>query len=183
MLPYVPLCTQGLWERELSWPGEADYRLLHRGKQTFHRGSLLQVATHFQCSSRTLPLEAAVPMRSFVPGFNFTNPRTLAACSKDGADPYVTFVLLPDKKATTKRRTATKKRDLNPEFNERWAGEEEQSRQRGKSFFFFCNNAVASSSIGSTLILLWRSPSKGGWTCRWRTACPSWAERGSSSGR
>nr|AAC34394.1 unknown [Takifugu rubripes] len=44
----------------------------------------------------------------------------LAACSKDGADPYVSFILLPDKKATTKRRTATKKRDLNPEFNERF---------------------------------------------------------------
>lgn len=53
----------------------------------------------------------------------FTTPhlprRALAACSKDGADPYVSFILLPDKKATTKRRTATKKRDLNPEFNER----------------------------------------------------------------
>uniref|UniRef100_A0A672I0L3 Extended synaptotagmin-like protein 1a n=1 Tax=Salarias fasciatus TaxID=181472 RepID=A0A672I0L3_SALFA len=46
--------------------------------------------------------------------------RALAACSKDGADPYVTFILLPDKKASTKRRTATKKRDLNPEFNERF---------------------------------------------------------------
>lgn len=50
----------------------------------------------------------------------FLHPhRALAACSKDGADPYVSFILLPDKKATTKRRTATKKRDLNPEFNER----------------------------------------------------------------
>ncbi|XP_028266222.1 extended synaptotagmin-1 [Parambassis ranga] len=46
--------------------------------------------------------------------------RALVACSKDGADPYVSFLLLPDKKATTKRRTATKKRDLNPEFNERF---------------------------------------------------------------
>lgn len=46
--------------------------------------------------------------------------RALAPCSKDGADPYVSFVLLPDKKATTKRRTATKKRDLNPDFNERF---------------------------------------------------------------
>ncbi|KAM7411909.1 hypothetical protein PAMA_021740 [Pampus argenteus] len=46
--------------------------------------------------------------------------RALAACSKDGADPYVSFILLPDKKATTKRRTATKKRDLNPEFSERF---------------------------------------------------------------
>ncbi|CAK6951461.1 extended synaptotagmin-1 [Scomber scombrus] len=46
--------------------------------------------------------------------------RSLASCSKDSADPYVSFILLPDKKATTKRRTATKKRDLNPEFNERF---------------------------------------------------------------
>ncbi|KAK2851402.1 hypothetical protein Q5P01_007678 [Channa striata] len=46
--------------------------------------------------------------------------RGLAACSKDGADPYISFILLPDKKATTKRRTSTKKRDLNPEFNERF---------------------------------------------------------------
>ncbi|XP_053706519.1 extended synaptotagmin-1 isoform X2 [Synchiropus splendidus] len=46
--------------------------------------------------------------------------RALAACSKDGADPYVTLILLPDKKATTKRKTSTKKRDLNPEFNERF---------------------------------------------------------------
>uniref|UniRef100_A0A8D0ANL0 Extended synaptotagmin 1 n=1 Tax=Sander lucioperca TaxID=283035 RepID=A0A8D0ANL0_SANLU len=44
----------------------------------------------------------------------------LQACSKDGADPYVSFILLPDKKATTKRRTVTKKRDLNPEFSERF---------------------------------------------------------------
>lgn len=53
--------------------------------------------------------------------------RTLAACSKDGADPYVSFILLPDKKGTTKRRTATKKRDLNPEFNERQEKAEEKA--------------------------------------------------------
>lgn len=46
--------------------------------------------------------------------------RALAACSKDGADPYVTFILLPDRKATSKRRTTTKKRDLNPDFNEKF---------------------------------------------------------------
>ncbi|KAM8830313.1 extended synaptotagmin-1 isoform 2-T2 [Synchiropus picturatus] len=46
--------------------------------------------------------------------------RALAACSKDGADPYVTLILLPDKKASTKRKTSTRKRDLNPEFNERF---------------------------------------------------------------
>ncbi|CAL8366671.1 unnamed protein product [Lota lota] len=46
--------------------------------------------------------------------------RALTSCSKDGADPYVSLLLLPDKKGASKRKTATKKRDLNPEFNERF---------------------------------------------------------------
>ncbi|KAJ8346813.1 hypothetical protein SKAU_G00282140 [Synaphobranchus kaupii] len=46
--------------------------------------------------------------------------RHLVACAKDGSDPYVTFILLPDKNRTTKRKTSVKKRDLNPEFNERF---------------------------------------------------------------
>ncbi|XP_046896617.1 extended synaptotagmin-1 [Hypomesus transpacificus] len=46
--------------------------------------------------------------------------RDLPACSKDGSDPYVSFILLPDKNRTTKRKTAIRKRDLNPEFNERF---------------------------------------------------------------
>uniref|UniRef100_A0A8C7JDY8 Extended synaptotagmin-like protein 1a n=1 Tax=Oncorhynchus kisutch TaxID=8019 RepID=A0A8C7JDY8_ONCKI len=40
--------------------------------------------------------------------------------AKDSSDPYVSFILLPDKNRTTKRKTITKKRDLNPEFNERF---------------------------------------------------------------
>ncbi|KAI1892259.1 hypothetical protein AGOR_G00131510 [Albula goreensis] len=46
--------------------------------------------------------------------------RNLAACAKDGSDPYVSFILSPDKNRTTKRKTSIKKRDLNPEFNERF---------------------------------------------------------------
>uniref|UniRef100_A0AAX7V7Y8 Extended synaptotagmin-like protein 1a n=1 Tax=Astatotilapia calliptera TaxID=8154 RepID=A0AAX7V7Y8_ASTCA len=59
--------------------------------------------------------------------------RALVARSKDGADPYVSFILLPDKKATTKRKTATKKKDLSPEFNERFDFDlsvEESSQRR-----------------------------------------------------
>uniref|UniRef100_A0A4W4HR72 Extended synaptotagmin-like protein 1a n=1 Tax=Electrophorus electricus TaxID=8005 RepID=A0A4W4HR72_ELEEL len=40
--------------------------------------------------------------------------------SKDGLDPYVSFILQPDKNRSTKRKTNVKKRDLNPEFNERF---------------------------------------------------------------
>uniref|UniRef100_A0A674B7U7 Extended synaptotagmin 1 n=1 Tax=Salmo trutta TaxID=8032 RepID=A0A674B7U7_SALTR len=58
---------------------------------------------------------------SLSPSSLFTS-RGLPACgsAKDSSDPYVSFILLPDKNRTTKRKTITKKRDLNPEFNERF---------------------------------------------------------------
>ncbi|KAK2825080.1 hypothetical protein Q7C36_019007 [Tachysurus vachellii] len=46
--------------------------------------------------------------------------RKLPSCSKEGSDPYVSFILHPDKNRNTKRKTSVKKRDLNPEFNERF---------------------------------------------------------------
>lgn len=45
--------------------------------------------------------------------------RGLLSQSKDGVDSYVSLMLLPDKSKVTKRKTAVKKRDLNPEYNER----------------------------------------------------------------
>ncbi|XP_034536870.1 extended synaptotagmin-1 isoform X2 [Notolabrus celidotus] len=46
--------------------------------------------------------------------------RGLMAQNKDGVDSYVSLMLLPDKSKATKRKTAVKKRDLNPDFNERF---------------------------------------------------------------
>ncbi|GAA6106984.1 extended synaptotagmin-1 [Tachysurus ichikawai] len=46
--------------------------------------------------------------------------RKLPSCSKEGSDPYVSFILHPDKNRNTKRKTSVKKRDVNPEFNERF---------------------------------------------------------------
>ncbi|XP_023810940.1 extended synaptotagmin-1 isoform X2 [Oryzias latipes] len=46
--------------------------------------------------------------------------RGLLAQSKDGVDSYVSLMLLPDKTKATKRKTAVKKKDLNPEYNERF---------------------------------------------------------------
>lgn len=45
--------------------------------------------------------------------------RGLLSQSKDGVDSYVSLMLLPDKSKATKKKTAVKKRDLNPEYNER----------------------------------------------------------------
>ncbi|XP_056157956.1 extended synaptotagmin-1 isoform X2 [Lampris incognitus] len=46
--------------------------------------------------------------------------RGLPSQNKDGVDSYVSLLLLPDKSKATKKKTAVKKRDLNPEYNERF---------------------------------------------------------------
>uniref|UniRef100_A0A3B4WM74 Extended synaptotagmin-1-like n=1 Tax=Seriola lalandi dorsalis TaxID=1841481 RepID=A0A3B4WM74_SERLL len=46
--------------------------------------------------------------------------RGLLSQSKDGVDSYVSLMLLPDKSKATKRKTAVKKRDHKPEYNERF---------------------------------------------------------------
>lgn len=45
--------------------------------------------------------------------------RGLLPQSKDAVDSYVSLMLLPDKNKATKKKTAVKKRDQNPEYNER----------------------------------------------------------------
>lgn len=46
--------------------------------------------------------------------------RGLLSQGKDGVDSYVSLMLLPDKSKATKKKTAVKKRDLSPEYNERF---------------------------------------------------------------
>ncbi|XP_051752534.1 extended synaptotagmin-1 isoform X2 [Ctenopharyngodon idella] len=46
--------------------------------------------------------------------------RGLVTSSKDSVDTYVSLILLPDKSKATKRKTSVKKKNLNPEFNERF---------------------------------------------------------------
>uniref|UniRef100_A0A3Q3FUU0 Extended synaptotagmin-like protein 1b n=1 Tax=Labrus bergylta TaxID=56723 RepID=A0A3Q3FUU0_9LABR len=46
--------------------------------------------------------------------------RGLTSQSKEGVDSYVSLMLLPDRNKASKRKTAVKKRDLNPEYNERF---------------------------------------------------------------
>uniref|UniRef100_A0AAQ5ZC50 Extended synaptotagmin-like protein 1b n=1 Tax=Amphiprion ocellaris TaxID=80972 RepID=A0AAQ5ZC50_AMPOC len=52
--------------------------------------------------------------------FLFSACRGLSSQGKDGIDSYVSLMLLPDKSKATKRKTAVKKRDLNPEYSERF---------------------------------------------------------------
>ncbi|XP_051996700.1 extended synaptotagmin-1-like [Xyrauchen texanus] len=46
--------------------------------------------------------------------------RGLVTSSKDGLDTFISLILLPDKSKATKRKTSVKKKNLNPEFNERF---------------------------------------------------------------
>lgn len=51
---------------------------------------------------------------------SFSMHRGLLSQGKDGVDSYVSLMLLPDKSKATKKKTAVKKRDLSPEYNERY---------------------------------------------------------------
>uniref|UniRef100_A0A3P9JUE8 Extended synaptotagmin-like protein 1a n=1 Tax=Oryzias latipes TaxID=8090 RepID=A0A3P9JUE8_ORYLA len=78
--------------------------------------------------------------------------RGLAPRSKDGADPYVSFILLPDKKATTKRRTTTKRKDLNPEFNERFEFDFSLEESTQRKLYLSVKNSVSFMSREKELI-------------------------------
>uniref|UniRef100_A0A8C1ZVJ6 Extended synaptotagmin-like protein 1b n=1 Tax=Cyprinus carpio TaxID=7962 RepID=A0A8C1ZVJ6_CYPCA len=56
--------------------------------------------------------------------------RGLVTSSKDSLDTYVSLILLPDKSKATKRKTSVKKKNLNPEFNERFGDVVEDAQRR-----------------------------------------------------
>lgn len=85
-----------------------------------HRQSFSTAAEHGSGSAGQVKLSIGYSIEESRLFVAVLSCRALAACSKDGADPYVSFILLPDKNRTTKRKTTIKKRDLNPEFNERF---------------------------------------------------------------
>ncbi|XP_037535813.1 extended synaptotagmin-1 [Nematolebias whitei] len=69
--------------------------------------------------------------------------RGLLSQSKDGIDSYVSLMLLPDKSKATKKKTAMKKKDVNPEFKERFEFDlpEEETRFRRLSVSVKNNSA------------------------------------------
>ncbi|KAM6947937.1 extended synaptotagmin-1 [Lycodopsis pacificus] len=70
--------------------------------------------------------------------------RGLLSQSKDGVDSYVSLMLLPDKSKATKRKTAVKKRDLNPEYNERFEYDLSLDETRFKRLIVSVKNNSAS---------------------------------------
>ncbi|KAG7471889.1 hypothetical protein MATL_G00102840 [Megalops atlanticus] len=78
--------------------------------------------------------------------------RHLIACTKDGSDSYVSFILLPDKNRTTKRKTSVKKRELNPEFNERFDFDLSLEEARHRRLDLSVKNSVSFMSRERELI-------------------------------
>ncbi|XP_036839629.1 uncharacterized protein LOC110528191 isoform X2 [Oncorhynchus mykiss] len=70
--------------------------------------------------------------------------RDLESPSKDGLDTYVSLMLLPDKNKATKRKTSIKKRDLNPEYNERFEFELSVEEARRRHLSVSVKNSKAS---------------------------------------
>ncbi|XP_029549721.1 uncharacterized protein LOC115150497 isoform X3 [Salmo trutta] len=70
--------------------------------------------------------------------------RDLESSSKDGLDTYVSLMLLPDKNKATKRKTSIKKRDLNPEYNERFEFELSVEEARRRHLSVSVKNSKAS---------------------------------------
>ncbi|XP_052329565.1 uncharacterized protein LOC118399885 isoform X3 [Oncorhynchus keta] len=70
--------------------------------------------------------------------------RDLESPSKEGLDTYVSLMLLPDKNKATKRKTSIKKRDLNPEYNERFEFELSVEEARRRHLSVSVKNSKAS---------------------------------------
>ncbi|XP_036007473.1 extended synaptotagmin-1 [Fundulus heteroclitus] len=94
--------------------------------------------------------------------------RGLASQGKDAVDSYVSLMLLPDKSKATKKKTAVKKRDLNPEYNERFEYDlpEDEARFRRLSVSVKNNSASFRSRdvIGQVQIELGQMDLKSGIT-------------------
>ncbi|XP_067316530.1 extended synaptotagmin-1 isoform X2 [Pseudorasbora parva] len=70
--------------------------------------------------------------------------RGLVTSSKDSLDTYVSLILLPDKSKATKRKTSVKKKNLNPEFNERFEFDMSAEDARRRELSVCVKNASSS---------------------------------------
>lgn len=70
--------------------------------------------------------------------------RGLVTSSKDGLDTYVSLILLPDKSKATKKKTGVKKKNLNPEYNERFEFDLSMEEVRQRELSVCVKNASSS---------------------------------------
>lgn len=72
--------------------------------------------------------------------------------SKDTCDPYVSLILLPDKNRVTKRKTAVKKKTLNPEYNEKFEFDMLQEEAQKRKLDVSVKHSVPFMSLEKELI-------------------------------
>ncbi|KAG8452427.1 hypothetical protein GDO86_004288 [Hymenochirus boettgeri] len=69
--------------------------------------------------------------------------RNLSLSAKEPPDPYLSFILVPDKSRSTKKKTSVKKRTHNPEFNEKFEWEISLEEARKKKLEISVKNSVS----------------------------------------
>lgn len=78
--------------------------------------------------------------------------RNLPSFSKDPPDTYISFILLPDKNRSTKRKTSVKKKSLKPEFNERFDFDMSHEEAKQKHLEVSVKNSVSFMSREKELL-------------------------------
>lgn len=78
--------------------------------------------------------------------------RNLCTSAKEPPDPYLSFVLLPDKSRSTKKKTSVKKRTHNPEFNEKFEWEMSLEEARKRKLEISVKNSVSFMSREKELL-------------------------------
>ncbi|XP_060620095.1 extended synaptotagmin-1 isoform X1 [Anolis sagrei] len=77
--------------------------------------------------------------------------RNLKSSAKDIPDPYVSLILLPDKSRVTKRKTAVRKKTLNPEFNEKFEWDLTLEEAQRRKLEAYIKNSVSFMSRGEPI--------------------------------
>uniref|UniRef100_A0A4W4HLP7 Extended synaptotagmin-like protein 1a n=1 Tax=Electrophorus electricus TaxID=8005 RepID=A0A4W4HLP7_ELEEL len=105
-----------------------------------------------------------------------THTEVLSCMHLNGLDPYVSFILQPDKNRSTKRKTNVKKRDLNPEFNERFYFDFSLEDAMQRHLDLSVKNSVSFLSrerelIGKVLYVYWGFYPQHDQMCFWQAVC------------
>lgn len=78
--------------------------------------------------------------------------KNLPSFSKEPPDTYISLILLPDKNRITKKKTSVKKRNLNPEFNERFDFDMSLEEAKQRRIELFVKNSISFMSRDKELI-------------------------------
>lgn len=177
MVVFSLLHLQGFWQHELHGPGEAHHRLLYRRSQAFHHSPCLQVPplifTHI-----TLVLLEHRSSEDVCVFYNPPPPSQSPGSMLEGWCWPLRFLHSSTWQEGHHQEENCHQKER-PQPRIQWEARQGNDwNDRGEARML-TDTPPLPLSTDLILISLWRSPTREDWTCLWRTASPSWAERGS----